>query len=162
LAFIRGSLVRIFRIEIHFDDLKWWRSPRSLQKSGALCCVSNSCEKHVSPSGLEDKQNQSPVADATGNDVSPSGLFVNFNNRFDHITRNVLRKLKTRRQKSWEYRGSTARTQKGKICQQLTITKWWYQTTQPLSNTEAVSVFHRLTKVVKSGGGGNWILKSQL
>jgi len=30
-AFIRGSLVRLFRIEIHFDDLKWWRSPRSLR-----------------------------------------------------------------------------------------------------------------------------------
>jgi len=87
LAFIRGSFVRIFRIEIHFDDLKWWRSPRSLQKSGALRYVSNSLEKHVSPSGLEHKQNQSPVADATGNDVSPSGLFANFNNRTGHITR---------------------------------------------------------------------------
>jgi len=112
----------------------------------------------VSPSGLEDNQNQSPVADATGNDVSPSGLFANFNNRFDHITRNVLRKLKARRQKSWEYPGSAAGTQRGKICHQLTITEWWHQTTQPLSKTEAVSVFHRLTKVVKVEAAGIGVL----
>jgi len=41
----------------------------------------------VPPAGLEHQQNQSPVADITGNDVSPSGLFVNFKNRIGHIAR---------------------------------------------------------------------------
>ena len=36
----------------------------------------------VSPAGLEHQQSQSPVADATGNDVAPSGLIANFKTAF--------------------------------------------------------------------------------
>ena len=35
----------------------------------------------VSPAGLEYHQSQSPVTDATGKDVAPSGLIANFKNR---------------------------------------------------------------------------------
>jgi len=44
--------------------------------------VSNSFD--VPPAGLEHQQNQSPVADATGNDVSPSGLIANFDKHLGH------------------------------------------------------------------------------
>lgn len=41
----------------------------------------------VSPAGLEDQQSQSPVADATGKDVTPSGLIADFKTAFSHIDR---------------------------------------------------------------------------
>jgi hypothetical protein len=44
-----------------------------------LNMIQNTCGNNfnnVSPSGLEYQQSQCPVADATGNDVPPSGLIL--------------------------------------------------------------------------------------